>query len=130
MNRALQFRAYDTIDKKWLFGYDILGGFNLIGEVVMMGELNRVSLERWKDIAIMQFTGLHDKNGTAIYEGDVVRSNNKSYEDVPSINYVSFVNGCFKLVAPRINDIPLFNYYSKDLEVIGDIFSHPELLTQ
>lgn len=75
----------------------------------------------------MQFTGLKDKNGIEIYECDIVMSFKKAYEDMPSINTVDFVNGCFKLCAKRISDIPLFNYQSKDIEIIGNIYETPEL---
>lgn len=126
MDREILFRAWHK-DSKVMFEVLAIAFYMKKVGVKWHGAERDIAINQFE---IMQFTGLHDKNGTAIFEGDVVRSNNKAYEDVPSINSVSFVNGCFKLVAPRINDIPLFNYQSKDIEVIGDIFSNPELLTQ
>lgn len=55
-NREIKFRAYNTKLKKWKFGYDNpnLGGFSLIGEVVLMGQLNTVHLESLlNDIILM-----------------------------------------------------------------------------
>lgn len=71
--RQIKFRAYDKVEKKWLFDYEKLGGFSLIGEVTLMGQLNTVPIDQWKYIEIMQFTGLKDKNGVEIYEDDVIR---------------------------------------------------------
>jgi uncharacterized phage protein (TIGR01671 family) len=125
MSRQLKFRAWDTVDKKWLFGYEYssLGGFSLVGEVTLMGELNSVALDRWNDVAIMQFTGLTDKNGKEIYEGDIVKY--QVVESTPRIAEVTYLTDTFCLK----NDIAMpTRYYSGTGEVIGNIHENPELL--
>jgi uncharacterized phage protein (TIGR01671 family) len=87
-----------------------------------------------KDVyAIMQFTGLKDKNGKEIYEGDVGRIN------LPDIGYVNCV--CDWNVAgfrwKKINEMQgisanpstSWSLVVKDFEVIGNIYENPELLS-
>ena len=67
---------------------------------------------------LMQYTGLKDKNGKEIYEGDII---NWTTEDVNDV--VRFKDGTF-----MIGDVCSFNVSVSNLEVIGNIYENPDLL--
>lgn len=75
----------------------------------------------------MQFTGLHDKNGKEIYEGDIIKPDNSRYacKVTWSDKYASFV---------LTREGWAFRHYfgeacdPEDCEVIGNIYENPELL--
>ena len=76
----------------------------------------------FKDIELMQSTGLMDKNGVEIYEGDILeRKNNKRTFAKGAVEFIQR-EACWGV------DI----FYLKDLyrtsEVIGNIYENPELL--
>ena len=70
---------------------------------------------------VMQFTGLKDKNGKEIYEGDVV----KGGWDCEDGRLVEFVEGGFE---PFAKNNGQQGQDSDDIEIIGNIYENPELL--
>lgn len=105
MSRAIKFRAWDTDTNKWVEGIELVIHAN--------GRLLNIP----NHIILMQFTGLHDKNGREIYEGDIV-----DFLDNTSQGLVKKT-----VVIEDIRSLPDFTC-SKWQEVVGNVYENPELL--
>lgn len=106
-----------------------------------------------EDLVLMQSTGLKDKNGKEIFEGDILKFNDEwneycheGYVDgsVEGINFVEVVKGeaCFEFGKTRYPESSLFIYMEDEhlsfaelvkdkdfgFEIIGNIYENPELL--
>jgi len=78
-----------------------------------------------RDCEIMQYTGLKDKNGKEIYEGDIIVTRLNSPDNNEESLVVEFADGSFKL--KKENTYYYFPFLL-NVEVIGNIYENPELL--
>lgn len=137
MARVLKFRAWDPVTKQWL-----AEGFHLFGEVTCFdivrqkltpnpAKPDEPSLLRLNDVIVTQFTGLLDKHGTEIYEGDVLKGGR--IIAFGKIGYDGSWNGLTGFHFKPNNqddDFMELQYHDdpEELEVIGNIYEHPHLV--
>ncbi len=135
--REVKFRAWDKKSNKMLGeDSDLLVGFD--GEVCL-NECQTFELATGYTLDLMQYTGLKDKNGKEIYEGDILRGidgwEDRKYGE--STNYtkynyvVEYLPEHAGLVAALQDEESNGNY--KDFnelwwEVVGNIYENPESL--
>ena len=125
--RELKFRAWSTIEDTWVDS----------DEIPMTGE-PQPTLELFGNnyLVLMQYTGLKDKNGKEIYEGDIIQDKRIVFATMPAIIetlVVSFRQDGFYALNPTNDDpYPAFGKlrYYQGFEIIGNIYENPELIKQ
>lgn len=118
--REIKFRAWDKSQNKM---YQVRG-INFDNEDLWL-KINETQImgANLFEVELMQYTGLKDKNGIEIYEGDIVRCYGGEfcqgvYEYDESIRIDSLTNPFTMLCLTE----------SENLEVVGNIYKNPELL--
>jgi len=134
MSREIKFRAWDG--EQMLDAIDVEHMMFSCGENYDHMPWHGQSDNRHTDARIMQYTGLKDKNGVEIYEGDVLNVFGGSRDSLQRTCQVvwSEDNGFFdsELIKNLDNSgvfCALHNCkWSSRAEIIGNIYEHPELL--
>ena len=126
--REIKFRAWDKSNEEMLEVENL--SFNDMTDKVEIR--TRIYSDYFNDeeMILMQYTGLKDKNGKEIYEGDIVTAiiNIDFEEDLNIRGSVIYDDGetCYKAITKENDEYTLgwLDY----LEVIGNIYENPELL--
>jgi len=123
MNIEIKFRAWDDIDR-------------IMMEVSRLNFCNGELIGTWRNgdqgqgfnypsdrIFLMQYTGIKDKNGQEIYEGDIVDTDLQKY----IVKYIPYCGWFpFGLGSHHNEDLLTGN----DVKVIGNKFQNPELVPE
>ena len=125
MTREIKFRAWDATEKRWFVPTDYqkkTGASEFFGCDQEIIRFNR------GDIILMQFTGLKDKNGREIYEGDILKDVIAELEWVGAREVRWNGTDCEWQAWRALGFIKLMFFVAEKLEVIGNICENPELL--
>jgi len=138
MKREIKFRVWHKVEKRYLPLSEGTGSDHRVltidagtGNVSMFNVYGLESPVNYssEDVVIEQFTGLKDKNGKDIYDGDIL----ESYPNKDTVFSVSFgKSGDYKRYGWCLNGY-MNRCYSMDdcptkMQVIGNIHDNPELL--
>jgi len=129
MKREIEFRAWHKVEERWVNQSEHLNET----EVSATHNAPSILALRHRYWDIMQYTNLKDKNGTKIFEGDIVEFRHKEMGHIITCK-VGFANGGFIREFEGMGSIgntplqcpPI--QYTLDYEVIGNIPQNPELI--
>ena len=129
--REIKFKVFDVKNKK-MYPTD----YELVKEIHfgMYGEIDSVIIARYrpdgdwefeelKDVELMQYIGLKDKNGEEIYEGDIIKLKDEVYEVIYNNTTASFI-------IKNDQGWELGGEGWKKVEVVGNIYENPNLLEE
>lgn len=118
MNDRFKFRVWDKINDIWVKNFSIDENGYVEGFYNPQQAMNR-------RLVLMQCTGLKDKNGKLIYEGDILQQPQLPHKVVCEWYKDGFwLNGFMNGAKRELRD--MHNWY----EVIGNIYQNPELLEE
>lgn len=122
--REIKFRAWDNVQEVMLSVENI----DFRNDLITFNEDDNSLTDTFEMITLMQYTGMKDKNGKEIYEGDIVGSLHMRAE-------VIFEDGSFRFkwldkITKRVRKYnePMFKNTNIVFEVIGNIYENKELL--
>jgi len=122
--REIKFRAW-VKDRKEIFEVVLINyvSKNVTYILEKIGHLLSIRDAKFNEIELMQYTGLKDKNGKEIYEGDIVKFLNGIFEVIWCNEKASFI-----LKNKEYKEFLNFIYKNNNgMEIVGNIYQNLEL---
>lgn len=98
---------------------------NLPAEMTNTNGISGIEID-YKTIG--QYTGMHDKNGTKIFEGDIIDFSNRSDGDGYGVVKYDAYETEFGFEYDNIYRSLGRNFYPENIEVVGNVYDNPELV--
>ena len=124
MQREILFRGKSIETGEWIYG-SLIGSDVIVGKIVEFEE-DYFCTEFWNKVypeTVGQFTGITDKNGKKLFEGDIY-----SMGDVNILYVVIFDKSQFIGKQTRSRSFAGLEYWKIDIEIVANIHDNPELL--
>ena len=121
-----RYRAWDTTNKEMFkdtFSITESGQVVVVEQEDVMCPPDYVFVD---NLVIMQSTGLKDKNGKEIFEGDIVKMSKDVYSEPTYYEVVRHRGGAYRLESKQ-HGCELWLRHT-DCEVVGNVYENPELL--
>lgn len=123
MNRTIKFRGKSALNDEWIYG-DLVHRTNS-PKTISPVQINGIGV---KEETVGQFTGLLDKDGKEIYEGDILFMGNDGYENI--YNKVGIKDGCFGYIGEYSGELLPFCNYNITEGIVGNIYDNPDLIKE
>lgn len=123
MSRIIKFRGKSVLNDEWIYG-------DLVHRIDSPKTISPVQIKGIgvKEETVSQFTGLLNKNGKEIYEGDILLMGED--EGVRIYNKVGVKDGCFGYIGEYSGELLPFCNYNVMEEIVGNIYDNPELIKE
>lgn len=132
MNREIKFRGKDFLKEEWVYG-DLVKTKNFVAIKKTNGDYFHPT--QVSPNTVGQYTGLKDKDGREIYEGDILQYIGKRKDNMNKVyrRKVVFHEGMFALLSKELPAYSALNYHCMEdgrsaWSVIGNIHDNPELI--
>ncbi|WP_314394817.1 YopX family protein [Leptotrichia shahii] len=121
--REIKFRAWLKEERKMVNVETLFIGINRL--CFGNSKTEDLFFRDFEEVELMQYTGLKDKNGKEIYEGDIYHVGDKN------IRYlVVWFDSGFEGKQLRSTSYAGLKSWAKDIEILGNIYENPELLEE